>query len=115
MRRSRTSRDTTVTVFVLGRIKFDANRRMLEWDGQERRLSPRESELLRLLCLHCNRTLPRAVALRQIWNDDGYFSSRSMDVFISRLRKHLKVDQNVQILSVPAEGFKLTVDESLTQ
>ncbi|HTY60222.1 MAG TPA: helix-turn-helix domain-containing protein, partial [Bacteroidota bacterium] len=66
-------------------------------------------DLLRLLCLHMNATLDRNAALRELWGDDSYFNSRSMDVFISRLRKHLEADAGVEIQNVPGKGVKLVV------
>ena len=95
--------------FQIGRYRFDSRCQLLKLDDVERKLTSRESELLHLLCRHLNRTLPRDFALREIWGDEGYFVGRSMDVFISKLRKHLKDDSRVSILSVHGKGFRLTV------
>ncbi|MFQ5607355.1 MAG: winged helix-turn-helix domain-containing protein, partial [Candidatus Zixiibacteriota bacterium] len=81
----------------------------------ERKLTPKEADLLRLLCLHMNRTLPREVALREIWGNDGYFSGRSMDVFVSKLRKHLSEDRSVELLGVPGKGLRLVANRSQDQ
>lgn len=101
----------TQTRFRIGAYEFDANRRILILGDSEQRLTSRESELLAMLCQHCNRTLPRAMALREIWDDDGYFAGRSMDVYISKLRRYLKLDSSVEILSIHGEGFRLAVPE----
>ena len=95
------------TQFAIGRFSFDSQRQVLSLAGEERKLTPKETELLHLLCLHMNRTLPRETALRRLWGDDSYFSGRSMDVFISKLRKYLKPDPNVEIMGIHGQGFRL--------
>jgi len=95
--------------FALGRYTFDPVKRTLRRGRSVRKLTARESDLLRLLCLHMNATLDRNAALRELWGDDSYFNSRSMDVFISRLRKHLEADAGVEIQNVPGKGVKLVV------
>lgn len=95
--------------FVIGTFEFNSQTQVLKSAASERRLTHKESELLRLLCLHENRTLERKLALREIWGDDSYFNARSMDVFISKLRKYLKEDARVEIASVHGIGFKLTI------
>ena len=72
-------------------------------------VSPKENELLRLLALHENDLMPRELALTKIWRDDNYFTSRSMDVYIAKLRKYLKKDENVEILNIHGEGFRLVI------
>ena len=82
--------------------------RFLKFDGGESiKLSPKENELLRLLALHENDLMPRELALTKIWRDDNYFTSRSMDVYIAKLRKYLKSDPKVEILNIHGEGFRL--------
>lgn len=93
--------------FSLGEFTFNPSKRTLRRGRSTRKLTARESDLLRLLCLHRNATLDRNAALRELWGDDSYFNSRSMDVFISRLRKHLAGDPEVEIMSVPGKGLKL--------
>jgi two-component system, OmpR family, response regulator VicR len=95
------------TQFAIGSYSFDAERQVLLSQHNEIKLTGKEVELLRMLCLHVNRTLERDVALKAIWGDDSYFNSRSMDVFVSKLRKYLKDDPNVEILSIHGKGFKL--------
>ena len=72
-------------------------------------LSPKENDLLRLLALHKNDLMPRELALTKIWRDDNYFTSRSMDVYIAKLRKYLSKDDNVEIINIHGEGFRLVV------
>lgn len=91
----------------LGRYSFDYQKRILSLGSSERKLTSKESELLRLLCARENQLLPRAEALMQVWQDDNYFTSRSMDVYITKLRNYLKEDENVQIINVHGSGFKL--------
>jgi DNA-binding response OmpR family regulator len=101
--------EETPTSFEIGDYRFDALRHTLIWEGQEKKLTPRESELLQMLCLNMNQTLSRDRALREIWGEENYFSGRSMDVFISKLRKYLKSDPRVSILSIHGKGFRLVV------
>ena len=75
----------------------------------------KESELLRLLCLHINQPLDRSVALKIIWRDDSYFNARSMDVYIAKLRKLLKQDDSTQIITLHGSGFKLITNSKLEQ
>jgi DNA-binding response OmpR family regulator len=77
-------------------------------DEEPIKLSPKENELLKMLILHENDLMPRELALTKIWRDDNYFTSRSMDVYIAKLRKYLKLD-NVEILNIHGEGFRLVV------
>jgi len=93
----------------IGNYRFNRLHQVL-WRGPEqRKLTPRESELLQLLCRHLNQTVPREQALREIWGDESYFAGRSMDVFISKLRKYLREDPRVQILGIHGKGFRLVV------
>jgi len=95
--------------FEIGNYIFDCNRQILAIGDKQNKLTPKESDLLRLLCIHMNQTLERSTALRKIWNDESYFSGRSMDVFVSKLRKYLKDDPRVEIMSVHGKGFRLIV------
>jgi len=101
--------DDPQPVIELGSYRFDAVRQTLERSGEITNLTPREAELLRLLCVHRNRTLSREVALTQIWGDDSYFAGRSMDVFVSRLRKLLRDDPDIEIMSIHGKGFRLVI------
>ena len=94
--------------FIIGKFHFNSKLRHLSFDGGEpQKLSPKENKLLRLLVLHKNDLMPRELALTKIWRDDNYFTSRSMDVYIAKLRKYLKADPNVEILNIHGEGFRL--------
>ena len=102
--------ESDIYEFVIGKFQFNSKLRFLTLDGEEAvKLSPKENQLLRLLVLHINDLLPRELALNKIWRDDNYFTSRSMDVYIAKLRKYLKTDSNVVILNIHGEGFRLVV------
>ena len=97
--------------FTFSSFKFNSKLRFLTYKMDKPiYLSPKENQLLRLLVLHINDLLPRDVALNKIWRDDNYFTSRSMDVYIAKLRKYLSVDVKVQILNIHGEGFRLVID-----
>ncbi len=95
------------TRFEIGEFTFDSDAQKLIRNGEEQKLTSKESALLRLLCLRKNQMLDRSIALKKIWFDDNYFNSRSMDVYITKLRKYLKPDPNLQIMNVHGQGFKL--------
>lgn len=96
-------------VFEIGNFTFDYNRQMLKSKDSEQRLTSKEAELLRLLCQKINDVLDRSFALKKIWLDDSYFNARSMDVYITKLRKYLKSDPNIELLNVHGIGFKLVI------
>jgi len=77
----------------------------------EQKLTPKEADLLRMLCLHKNDILPRETALKIIWGDDNYFTTRSMDVFITKLRKYFKDDNTIEINNLHGSGYVLTCPE----
>ncbi|MGB0891296.1 MAG: response regulator transcription factor [Flavobacteriaceae bacterium] len=94
--------------FEIGKFALNSKLRHLSFDGAEpQKLSPKENKLLRMLAIHKNDLMPRELALTKIWRDDNYFTSRSMDVYIAKLRKYLKADENVEILNIHGEGFRL--------
>lgn len=95
--------------FEIGQYHFDSGRRILMGPGGEQKLTSKEADLLKLLCLNLNRTLQREVALKKIWEDEGYFTARSMHVFIVKLRKYLKEDERIEIANVHGKGYKLMV------
>ncbi|MBL8009831.1 MAG: response regulator transcription factor [Flavobacteriales bacterium] len=95
----------------IGSYTFDVRKQLLRRGEQERKLTTKESELLRLLCLHRNGLLERRQALREIWGDDNYFNGRSMDVYIAKLRKHLREDPDVEIINIHGQGFRLAARE----
>lgn len=96
--------------FEVGAYTFDFRNLVLSHPDEERKLTRKEADVLRLLCLHADQVLPRELVLNMVWGDDTYFLGRSLDVFISRLRKYLKGDPAVQIVNVHGVGFKLVVD-----
>jgi len=95
--------------FEIGNYFFDYTSQVITYKGQQQKLSTKEAELLRLLCLKKNDVLTREEALVKIWHDDNYFTGRSMDVFLSKLRKYLKEDSSVEIVNVHGKGYKLLV------
>jgi len=96
--------------FTVSDFIFNSKLRFLSYKNVNTiKLSPKENHLLRLLVLHLNDLLPRKVALNKIWNDDNYFTSRSMDVYIAKLRKYLKSDSKIEIINIHGEGFRLLV------
>ena len=95
--------------FQIGEYSFDYVAQQISHNGQQQKLSTKEAELLRLLCIKKNDVLTREEALLKIWHDDNYFNGRSMDVFLSKLRKYLRDDPKVEIVNVHGKGYKLLV------
>jgi DNA-binding response OmpR family regulator len=94
-------------VLKVGKFTFDTDKQVLRENGNETKLTTKEAALLKILVLNKNKTLQRSLALKSVWGDDSYFNARSMDVYITKLRKLLKSDDSLQILTVHGEGFKL--------
>lgn len=109
LRRARERRGGEIgnNIFKIGEYIFDFNRQMLTYRERDQKLTSKESALLRLLSLNLNQVLDRSYALKEIWNDDSYFNARSMDVYVTKLRKFLKEDKNVELINVHGIGFKL--------
>ena len=100
--------------FEIGKFHLNSKVRFLTYDnGEPIKLSPKENDLLRLLALHKNDLMPRELALTKIWRDDNYFTSRSMDVYIAKLRKYLSQDDGVEIINIHGEGFRLVVKDEV--
>lgn len=102
--------------FVFGEYHFNYPLRILTYKGtiiepeeNQWKLSPKEAELLRLFCKYLNDVMPRSEALTKIWNEDNYFTARSMDVFVTKLRKYLSKDSNIEIANIHGNGFRLLV------
>ncbi|MEO6883561.1 MAG: response regulator transcription factor [Bacteroidia bacterium] len=93
--------------FKIGKYSFNHDHQLLEFKGKQQKLTTKEADLLKLLCVHSNDVLDRNFALNAIWHDDSYFNGRSMDVYITKLRKYLKEDSSVEILNIHGKGFKL--------
>lgn len=106
-----TSNEDNQFEFEIGGFHLNSKLRQLSYNGGEsRKLSPKENKLLKLLAIYKNDLLPRELALTKIWRDDNYFTSRSMDVYIAKLRKYLKPDEKVEIINIHGEGFRLVVE-----
>ncbi len=102
--------ENTQFEFQIGKFHLNSKLRFLTFENEEPiKLSPKENELLKMLALYENDLMPREIALTKIWRDDNYFTSRSMDVYIAKLRKYLKADENVEILNIHGEGFRLVI------
>jgi DNA-binding response OmpR family regulator len=97
--------------YALGNFIFDPKMRVLTGYGEVRKLSPKENELLKLLIQFKNDLLPRSTALLKIWKDDNYFTGRSMDVYIAKLRKYVKPDARIEIQNIHSEGFTMMINE----
>lgn len=95
--------------FQLGKYFFDAETLNLTYLDQTKKLTHKEAQLLRLLCQHKNKELPRETALKQIWAENNFFTARSMDVYISKLCKYLKNDERIEIVNIHGIGYKLVV------
>ena len=96
-------------IFEFSSLYFDSILRKLIIKDTEHKLSPKENDLLKMLCIHRNGFMNRDLALRKIWKKANYFTARSMDVYIAKLRKMLKDDENLEIINVHGEGFRLLV------
>jgi DNA-binding response OmpR family regulator len=106
-RSSRRETEEPMEQYTVGEFTFDVSKQLLTFRGQSHKLTTKESELLELLCRNRNQVLERNLALKSIWIDDNYFNARSMDVYITKLRKYLSKDQKVEILNIHGKGYKL--------
>ena len=114
LRRVRGKKNNESTVYTIGKFTFDTQKQLLTIEGKSKKLTTKENELLSLLCLHANDILQRDFALKTIWIDDNYFNARSMDVYITKLRKLLKQDKDVEIINIHGKGYKLiTPDKAI--
>ena len=109
LRRVKSKEQKNLTRFQLGNYIFDTQRQVLILGEEQTKLTTKESELLTMLCVHVNDVLERDLALKTIWMDDNYFNARSMDVYITKLRKLLKGDPNSEINNVHGRGYRLIV------
>lgn len=99
------------TFYKIGKFTFDYNRQLLKTSDSKQKLTSKESELLKMLCDNMNDVLDRSIALKKIWHDDSYFNARSMDVYVTKLRKYLKDDPSISITNVHGVGFKLVINK----
>ena len=115
LRRVKSKEQKNVTRFHLGKFIFDTQRQVLILDDSQTKLTTKESELLTMLCVHVNDVLERDLALKTIWMDDNYFNARSMDVYITKLRKLLKDDPDIEINNVHGRGYRLIVPNMIAE
>lgn len=111
----RTQKDANTnqtTQFKIGKYKFDSDSRMLKFGNNTITLTSKESELLKLLCEHENKILKREIALNMIWKESNYFTARSMDVYITKLRKYLSEDTSVTITNFHGVGYMMSINEN---
>lgn len=95
-------------IFSIGNYTFDYNRQLLTINGEDQKLTAKECELLKMYCVNFNQLVERVTTLQKIWKDDSYFAARSMDVYITKLRKYLSKDPDIQLVNMHGIGFKLT-------
>jgi DNA-binding response OmpR family regulator len=114
LKRTRPAVETKEDVreYFIGRYHFNYHFRILTFDKdgsheEKYKLSPKEAQLLRMFAQKMNDVLPRSEALTKIWGEDNYFTARSMDVFVTKLRKYLKLDENLEIVNIHGNGFQL--------
>ena len=107
----RDNQSGTKDIYEIGRFVFNAKLRTLTIGGDEKKLSPKEGQLLELLALNPNALISREMALKKIWGSDDYFTARSMDVYITKLRKFLSDDPSLNIKNIHGAGFQLVVKE----
>ena len=112
LRRVRGKKSRNRSHYQIGSFSFDTQKQILSRGDQQTKLTTKESEQLSLLCAHANEILQRDYALKTIWIDDNYFNARSMDVYITKLRKHLRADDSVEIINIHGKGYKLITPES---
>ena len=111
LRRVKGKKSRENTVYHIGRFTFDTQKQLLTIGEKQTKLTTKENELLALLCAHSNEILQRDYALKTIWIDDNYFNARSMDVYITKLRKHLKDDPQIEIINIHGKGYKLIIPD----
>ena len=105
------NREPEKNQFDFASFKFDSKLRILQYENENPiKLSPKENELLKMLLSYSNDLMPRELALVKIWNDDNYFTSRSMDVYIAKIRKYLSKDSKIEIENIHGEGFRLLIN-----
>jgi DNA-binding response OmpR family regulator len=103
--------DGTKDIYEIGKFIFNSKLRILSLGDDEKKLSPKEAQLLELLAINPNALISRELALKKIWGSDDYFTARSMDVYVTKLRKFLSEDPNLNIKNIHGAGFQLIVRE----
>jgi len=112
LKRSDFAQTQQTAIFTIGKYQFDSANQKLSFQGADKYLTEREAQVLKLLCLHKGNLLSRQHVLNTIWGKNDYFNRRSMDVFISKLRKYLSKDERIQIMNVHGSGFILSDEKS---
>ena len=112
LRRVKGKKSKEGVIYKMGKFIFDTQKQLLILGDETTKLTTKESELLALLCAHANDILERNHALKTIWIDDNYFNARSMDVYITKLRKHLKADPSIEIINIHGKGYKIIIPET---
>jgi len=112
LRRVKGKKSKEGVIYKMGKFIFDTQKQLLILGDEVTKLTTKESELLSLLCAHANDILERNHALKTIWIDDNYFNARSMDVYITKLRKHLKADPSIEIINIHGKGYKIIIPET---
>ena len=107
LRRTHGKKTKETNIYQIGRFSFDSQKQVLTLDDEQIKLTTKESELLALLCIHGGDILQRDIALKTVWTDDNFYNARSMDVYVTKLRKHLKADPDVEIKNIHGKGYKL--------
>ncbi len=116
LRRVQGKKPEPVAFYSIGDYTFDTQRQLLMYkDGEPKKLTTKETDLLTLLCMHANELMERNYALKTIWGEDSYFNARSMDVYITKLRKHLSEDTRVEIQNKHGKGYKLITPNANSQ
>ena len=111
LRRVRGKKNKESSIYKVGNFTFDTQKQLLSIGEKQTKLTTKENELLALLCSHANEILQRDFALKTILIDDNYFNARSMDVYITKLRKHLKDDPQIEIINIHGKGYKLIIPD----
>ncbi|HRT48206.1 MAG TPA: response regulator transcription factor [Bacteroidales bacterium] len=107
--------DKSRDLYEIGKFTFNSKLRILKIGDQEMKLSPKEAQLLELLANNPNSLIPREMALKKIWGSDDYFTARSMDVYVTKLRKYLSADPDLVIKNIHGAGFQLIIKENPPQ
>ena len=115
LRRVKGKKMKDIPFYKLGKFLFDTQKQTLSIEDKTTKLTTKECELLSLLCSHANEILERNYALKTIWVDDNYFNARSMDVYITKLRKLLKDDPGIEIINIHGKGYKLITPSAENQ
>lgn len=113
MKRVYGQEDAGQDIYNIGSFTFDYRKLQLIREGEKQQLTQKEGKLLRMLCIHRNDVLTREKALEVVWGANDYFAGRSMDVYISKLRKYLKADSSIEIHNIHGVGFSMKVEENM--